>query len=374
MAFASILLGVYLLAESFAGQGDVTLVFAGDAMQHERQLNAAYRKADKSYNYNDCFTYVKDFVSKADYAVVNLECTLGGKPYTGYPCFSAPVEYAQALKDAGFDLFLHANNHCLDRRDAGLIKTGEALDALGVPHIGTYRDVAARNDRLPFITEIKGIKFAFLNYTYGTNGIEPQGKVVVDYIDKKKIHSDVVAARNAGADMIVACMHWGVEYKLVQNKQQEQLAQFLKSEGVDLIIGGHPHVIQPMALTEDANGKSTLTIYSLGNFISGMRTADTRGGAMLKVTVSRTGNGVIVKDATYRLVFVQDPTSSVKNYQLIPADRPELVQKGQQSIFNAFVGNARNIFNKYNKNVTEYDGDDTFELVGCSIFQSFNSK
>lgn len=238
------LLGILCSVLSLLQGGDATLVFAGDAMQHDRQIEAA-RRGDGSFDYSAYFRHVADYVSAADYAVVNLECTLGGKPYKGYPCFSAPEEYAVALKDAGFDLFLHANNHCLDRRDAGLRRTLDQLDMLGVPHIGTYRNAAERAKNYPFVADVKGMKIAFLNYTYGTNGITVQGDVVVDYIDRAKIHTDIQAARRKGADLVVACMHWGVEYQLVQNKEQELLADWLVDEGVDLVIGGHPHVIQP---------------------------------------------------------------------------------------------------------------------------------
>ena len=145
MIFSVLIAAACGVASLFAGTSDdVTLVFAGDAMQHERQLNAA-RRGD-TYDYSACFRHVTDYVAAADYAVVNLECTLGGKPYTGYPCFSAPEEYALALKDAGFDLFLHANNHCLDRRDAGLSRTLDALDKMGMSHIGTYRNATERNN------------------------------------------------------------------------------------------------------------------------------------------------------------------------------------------------------------------------------------
>ena len=151
------LLGILCSVLSLLQGGDATLVFAGDAMQHDRQIEAA-RRGDGSFDYSAYFRHVADYVSAADYAVVNLECTLGGKPYKGYPCFSAPEEYAVALKDAGFDLFLHANNHCLDRRDAGLRRTLDQLDMLGVPHIGTYRNAAERAKNYPFVADVKGMK------------------------------------------------------------------------------------------------------------------------------------------------------------------------------------------------------------------------
>lgn len=348
------LIGLLCSLMSLVTANDITLVFAGDAMQHDRQLSAAQQK-DGSYDYSQYFRYVSDYVESADYAVVNLECTLGGKPYKGYPCFSAPEAYAASLKEAGFDLFLHANNHCLDRRDAGLVRTLDELDKLGVPHIGTYRNAKERADKYPFIADVKGMKIAFLNYTYGTNGISVQGAPLVDYIDKAKIHSDVQAARKKGAELVVACMHWGVEYQLVQNKEQERLANYLVDEGVDLIIGGHPHVIQPMQMRTNANGKQVLVVYSMGNFISGMRTTDTRGGAMVRVVVCREGGKPVVKGAGYKLVFVQDPERSGDNYSLIPADKEWLVRKDQRAMFDAFCKSARKIFTRYNKNVEEDD-------------------
>ena len=161
----------------------VNLTFVGDAMQHAPQITAA-QQADGTYDYSPCFQHLIDDITWAYLAVVNLECPLGGKPYTGYPCFSAPDSYAQTLRDVGFDLFLTANNHCLDRRDKGLVRTCHVLDSLGIPHIGTYPNQQERNQRIPYIVNVKGIRIAFLDYTYGTNGIPIQGNVVVDFIYK----------------------------------------------------------------------------------------------------------------------------------------------------------------------------------------------
>ncbi len=340
------------LLQYLAAAGDVTLVFAGDAMQHDRQIAAA--RSGGVYDYSACFANVADYVESADYAVVNLECSLGGKPYTGYPCFSAPDSFAMALRNAGFDLFLHANNHCLDRRDAGLVRTLDVLDEMRIPHIGTYRCQAERDSLSPYIVTVKGMKIVFLNYTYGTNGIKPQKEVIVDYIDKAKISADIRKAKKRGAELIVACMHWGVEYKLVQNKEQEQLAVFLEKEGVDLIIGGHPHVVQPMELRDnDYHDKKVLVAYSLGNFISAMRTADTRGGVMLRVVVGRSGNKPYVKGADYKLVFVNPPSAENANYRLVTADDRESLATSVRKLFDTFMERARGIFRKYNIGISE---------------------
>ncbi|MDD7604882.1 MAG: CapA family protein [Candidatus Limisoma sp.] len=344
---------VYLLSllQFLTSSDDVTLVFAGDAMQHDRQIAAAQK--GNTYDYSDCFKYVSDYISAADYAVVNFECTLGGRPYKGYPCFSAPDEYATALKDAGFDLFLHANNHCLDRRDAGLGRTLDMLDSYGIPHIGTYRNTAERERCNSFITNVKGLRIGILNYTYGTNGIEIQRDVRVNYIDKKQIADDVAQLRKKSPDLISVCIHWGNEYQLVENAIQRDLANYLEDLGVDLIIGGHPHVIQPMEIRHSKKwDKDILVVYSLGNFISAMRTGDTRGGALVKVVVERTKSKPQIKSASYKLVYVQTPVDG-HNYQLIPTDRTDLLRGENKTHFHTFVNSARKIFNKYNKSVAE---------------------
>lgn len=332
---------------------EIELVFAGDAMQHKPQATNAQRP-DGTFDYSNCFSLIKEDVLKADFAALNLECPLGGKPYTGYPCFSAPDEYALALKNVGFDLFLTANNHSLDRRDKGGHRTIEILDSLKIPHIGTYSNIAARDTLMPFVMDIKGVKFAFMGYTYGTNGIPVQKDFVVDYIDRKKILSDIANAKAAGAQMLCVMLHWGIEYQLLPNKEQKDLAQFLMDNGVDMIIGGHPHVIQPYELkVNPKTGKNCLLVYSLGNFISNQNSTDSRGGAMVTVRVVANGSKSEIKSADYSLFFVQKPSYQANYYQLIPADKPELILPHSKAQFNQFVKNARRIFDKHNINVPE---------------------
>lgn len=351
MHFLSIfLLSLVSLLQS---NNEVSLTFLGDAMQHTPQITAALQAGGGTcHDYSACFKHVEEDIRNADYAVVNLECTLGGKPYKGYPCFSAPEGYAQQLRDTGFDLFLTANNHCLDRRDAGLRRTIEQLDAMGVVHIGTYVNAAARKQQVPLLTTIKDIKFAFLTYTYGTNGIPVQRDVVVNLIDKKTIAADILAARKQGAQVICVAMHWGVEYVLAPPAQVRDLAHFLVEQGVDLIIGGHPHVLQPMEMRHsNAYNKDVLVVYSLGNFVSNMNDIDCRGGAMVKVNVSLSGNKPRVHDARYKLFYVQKPASRGDNYVVIPEDRPDLLRPGQRSEFDRFFSRAHKLVMCNNKGV-----------------------
>lgn len=327
------------------------LVFAGDAMQHQRQIDAA-RQPDGSLDYSPYFTALTPYISSADYAVVNLETPLGGAPYSGYPMFCAHDNYVTALTDAGFDLMLLANNHILDRRDKGVIRTISTFEAMGMPWLGVYRDEAHREEIVPLIREINGFRIAFLNYTYGTNGIEKRTPIAIDYIDRELIAKDVKKARDKGAELIVACMHWGDEYKLLPNKEQKSLARYLEELGVEMIIGGHPHVIQPMELRKsEITGRPVLTVYSLGNFISAMRTTDTRGGAMVRVQLGRDMDGKAeVKGASYRMVFVQPPVKRGDNFRLLPAESDEVDPSFKQRR-DGFVKNARQIFDRHNINV-----------------------
>lgn len=331
------------------------LLFVGDAMQHQAQLDQAYEVGDKSvYDYSDCYTLIAPTIMEADYAVCNLEVPLGGgKRYSGYPCFSAPDSYAVALRDCGFDMMLTANNHCLDRGDKGLRRTLVALDSIGVDHIGTYKDVAEREALVPFVKSVNGIKIGFLNYTYGTNGIEAQQGAVASLIDRKKIKEEIAETRNAGAEIIVVCMHWGVEYVLRENEEQRRLADFLVEQGVDLIIGSHPHVIQPMKIVRnEKEQKDVLIVYSLGNFISNMKTVDTRGGALVRCRLQRDSTGkALFVGADYDTFFAAKPVGSTDNFRVVPSWLKHEIPQSQIEHWNAFDRSAQTIFSKYNVNV-----------------------
>lgn len=312
---------VLKLTLAMSADAEATLLFAGDAMMHQAQIDAA--KVERGvYDYTACFEPVQSMIEAADYAVVNLETPLGSSNYSGYPCFNAPVSYATALRDAGFDFFLTANNHTLDRRDRGLKYTLQALDSLQISHIGSYVNAKARAESVPVVKDIKGFKIGFLNYTYGTNGISIQGDAVVDYINRQKISSDIKTTREAGAELLVVAMHWGEEYVLLPVKSQKQLADFLISEGVDMVIGGHPHVVQPYEMrVNPQTGRNAVVTYSLGNFISNMKTRDTRGGALAEVKLGRDSLGTaVVKDVKYNLVFTVPPSRRGENYKVYPID------------------------------------------------------
>lgn len=343
---------LFALLSMLFPQEEATIVFAGDAMQHKSQLENASRGGGV-YDYSETFAEIAPWVQSADYAVVNLETTLGDHNFSGFPMFCTPDSYASALKDAGFDLFLNANNHTLDRRDNGLRRTVRVLDSLGVAHTGTYTDAAARNASVPLVRDINGFKVAFLNYTYGTNGIDIQGNVVVDYIDRKKMTADIKSARSAGAELVVVLPHWGIEYELTERAPQRELAKFMLDNGADAVIGGHPHVIQPMHRTGDG-----AVVYSMGNFVSGMRTTDTRGGAMVSMHIKRDKAGKAVIDGMkYRLVFTIPGQPGRRSDRLIFVDPDTDIAAsagGMSGQCRAFVANATRTFDRHNTNVSRH--------------------
>jgi len=299
----------YLFLYTSYSQEDTTLIrmlFVGDIMGHDGQIKAAYNENLKTYNYNDVFSYIEPYLKTVDIAAGNLEVTLGGAPYTGYPQFSSPDQLAEALKNAGFNLLFTANNHCLDRGKNGLTKTIKLLDSLKIMHTGTFYNQTHRDTSYPLIVDIKNMRIAFLNYTYGTNGILPQKPVIVNYIDTSIIAKDIEKTQKYNPDIIIAIMHWGNEYERSYNIEQKTLANFLFKKGVKLIIGSHPHVIQPVEIFYENNNKhiDKLVAYSLGNFVSNQRSRYKDGGIMYKVTLKKFDDKTIIYDCSYIPVWV----------------------------------------------------------------------
>lgn len=333
----------------------ITLLFAGDLMQHQAQINAA--RTLSGYDYSDCFRYVKEEISRADIAIGNLEVTLGGKPYRGYPAFSAPDEYLSALCEAGFDVMITANNHCLDRGKKGLERTILMLDSLSMPHAGTYTDTEMREERYPLLLEKNGFRIALLNYTYGTNGIPVTSPNIVNYIDREVMARDIDTAKSMNPDVIIACMHWGDEYQSLPSKEQNTLADWLLQQGVNHIIGSHPHVVQPMELrTDSIAGNRHAVVYSLGNFISNMSVRRTDGGLLFKLELEKDSTATRVSQCEYSMVWTSRPAlSRKKNYILYPVNYPaDSLSAAERNPLKIFTNDARTLFGKHNKGIKEY--------------------
>lgn len=333
----------------------VTLLFAGDLMQHQGQINAA-RLPDGTYDYTDCFTFVKDEISRYDVAIANLEVTLPGPPYTGYPQFRCPDAFLTAAWQAGFDVMLTANNHCCDSRQKGLERTIHVLDSLGIPHLGTYVNAQARAKDYPLIIERNGIRIALLNYTYATNGIPVTKPNVVNLIDKQQMAADIARAKQLQPDVIIANMHWGIEYVLTPPKAVQDIANWLLEQGVDHVIGGHPHVVQPAEVRTDAQGKKHLIVWSLGNFISNMTKDNTEVGLMVRMTLTK-DSLTTMTDCGYAITFCSRPAVSGRRvHTILPSSYPqEEMRAVERERFNRNIDTARRLFKQHNIGIEEYN-------------------
>ena len=268
----------------------VTISFVGDLMCHSPQFLLAQISKD-SFDFKPVFREVKKYLTKADLTIGNLETTISGKGsrYSGYPLFNSPSEYLEALKDAGFDILLTANNHSLDRGKKGVLRTIEMIKNNGMESIGSYYSQKDLDSIRVF--DIKGIKIAILPYTYGLNGnyIAKNEKYLVNVIDTALIKQDIVNARNQNAEVVLVYFHFGNEYQRKPNSYQKEVVKRAIEYGADLIIGSHPHVIQPVEYFNSTKNRisSGLIAYSLGNFISNQRWRYSDAGVILNLTITK---------------------------------------------------------------------------------------
>ena len=277
----------------------MTLLAVGDNLIHIEVVQSGL-KEDGSYNYDHLYDEIKDDIMAADIAVVNQETILGGRDltYSGYPAFNSPTEIGDALINAGFDVVLHATNHTLDKGLQGVLNTLDYWDkhpeitVLGINRSGEDRNRIA-------IIEKNGIRIAMLNYTYGLNGYKiPEDRpYLVNLLDKDLMEADLKKARSE-ADFVVVFPHWGTEYSYEPSKSQKELVEFFYELGVDLVIGTHPHVLQPVELITSESGHNMLVYYSLGNFLSYQKEAARMLGGMAHVTITKDDTGTYISSAS----------------------------------------------------------------------------
>lgn len=288
----------------------IEIVMIGDMLMHERVMESG-KTEDGTYNFDHLFANVKSTIENADLALVNQETILGGSELSlsGYPNFNSPYELGDALVTAGFDVILHATNHTLDKGKTGVMNCMNFWDTnypdiayLGINHTQEEQDSDI------YIYEQSGIKIAILNYTYGTNGIQPPSDMpfLVNYLEKEKVIMDLKYAEE-NADFTIVCPHWGSEYILTATDSQKYWAEIFMENGADLVIGTHPHVIEPIELLTDENGNEMLVYYSIGNFVNGTSgvgqgITNRIVGGIADVTISRDESGEVV----------------INNYDIIP--------------------------------------------------------
>ena len=347
-------------------ESDTTLsiIFAGDIMQHKMQIDAAWDDSLQAYSYDSCFKYVAPLIRENDLAIANFEFTLGGPPYSGYPQFSAPDQTVNALLYAGFDIVGTANNHSCDRGSKGIERTIHILDSMGLKHMGTYKDSASRATSFPMIIHKKGFKLALLNYTYGTNGIPARYPNIVNLIDEAQIKSDLKQAKDSLPDKIIVFIHWGDEYKSYPNQYQEYYEKLCLDHGADIIIGMHPHVIQKIERMyyPDSNGREVFVAWSLGNYVSNQRDRYRDGGLMVKIDLIKKHNKVRIADCGYYLSWVYTPDENGKRkFYIVPADKfskfPGFLDSASYNKMQLYISDSRMLMQQESKGISEFRYD-----------------
>ena len=322
----------------------VTICVMGDMMMHAAQIENAHRN-DGQYDFSSYFSLIEDRIARADIALANMEYTLSGEPYEGYPTFSAPDSYASYLAECGFDIFLAANNHIFDKGSEGAARTlGKYRDlhkSHGIRYCGLASDLEDRAATYPLTTNIKGINIALINFTYGTNLGSDRHWPKVNYMNDKTALKEALT-NSRKADFTLVLPHWGNEYERMPSREQRAQAEFMKRHGVDIIIGSHPHVVQPAEV--DSLGR--VTIFSLGNFVSNQRTRYRDGGLVATIDVE------VVDSLLQEEVFYSKKNISYKlepvwvhlpEYSVMPREVGDTMQMTADSRrrYERFMGDVR---------------------------------
>ncbi|MCR5147078.1 MAG: CapA family protein [Clostridia bacterium] len=334
-------------------QPDITIDMAviGDIMCHSTNFKDAYDSEKDTYDFSRVFTDISGYIQNADIAVGNLETTFAGKDvgYTGYPTFNTPEQLAKNIKDLGIDVVSTANNHSLDKKYAGLENTLNELDKVDLSHTGTYRSKEEQDTILT--KDVNGIKIAFLSFTYGTNGIPvpSEKEYCINLIDEDLMKDQIAKAKALNPDLICVSMHWGDEYKLKQNAKQEKLADFLFENGVDIIFGSHPHVLEPMEKREitlaDGTKKDGFVIYSLGNFMSGQVAENTMDSIILQLQITKhSDNKITIDKINYIPIYMYDKgAGKEERYKILDINK----------MINAYRNGDNSISEKLYKNIQD---------------------
>ncbi|SDI24627.1 CapA family protein [Desulfosporosinus hippei] len=278
----------------------VTLVATGDILMHNTQIWSG-QQANGSYNFDHFFSSVKPLLEYGDYTSANFEAAMAGgeSGYTGYPKFNSPDEVAATLKSAGYDLIVTSNNHILDRGYSGAIRTMRVLRNAGLDIVGTYQSQEERDTY--FIKDLDGVRVGYLAYSYGTNGIPvpKEQPYFFNFLNKEIILKDI-AQLSPKVDVLVLVLHWGIEYSLQPTEEQRELARLFLENGADVILGSHPHVIQPMEIM-NINNQDKLVVYSMGNFIGDQHGVERNSGVILNITFQKdqTKGETLLKEVSY---------------------------------------------------------------------------
>ena len=340
----------------------ISISVVGDLMCHAPQFEYA-RVGKDSFDFSPVYRNVKKYLESSDFTFGNLETVTAGKEssgYTGYPFFNTPAAYITALKDAGFDLLVTANNHSLDRSEKGILKTIDEINSRSLNYVGTYTSQRDRDSIRIF--DVKGIKLAVLAYSYGTNGNPiPKGKnYLINLIVYDLIEKDVQSAKTNGAELVLVHFHFGEEYKREPVQFQRDVVNKTIELGADIIIGGHPHVLQPVNFYKTNNAKldSGFVAYSMGNFFSNQRDRYKDAGMILTINMKKdfANNKIEISEVKYLPTWVfKGNTSNGKEYLIMPStninDTTISLTKTENEKMNQAFKDTRYIITTYTNNV-----------------------
>jgi len=366
-------------------EDSITISAVGDILVHSTQLSSQYNGETKSYDFKDNFLYVKPFIEKSDLAICNLETTLAGENagYSGYPNLNTPDSILDALKYTGFDIIQSSNNHSLDYGKSGFLRTRHQLDKYGFSVIGTKNN---KNDKNYIIKEVKGIKIGITAYTFESNrrgntkyinSIQVPSSIspLISSFNPNNINPAVDEMKKTisnmkkdGADIIIFGLHWGNEYQDDPAPYQKTLAKNLSDAGADIILGGHPHVIQPFDVIDSkVSGKKTFVIYSLGNFLSNqcyerLQKRNVEDGLIINFNIrkDKRENKVFVSSVNFipTWVYRWPKDKTLYNYRIVPSEDAALSPESyyitgdyKWRVQNSF-NNAKNIVEAYNKDIS----------------------
>ncbi|MEO0161979.1 MAG: CapA family protein [candidate division WOR-3 bacterium] len=333
---------------------ELTVISVGDIFIHKSILNSAYDPKEKYYNFYPCFEEVKPYLSSVDLCTAwfgGALDTIG--PYTGYPSFKTPRELAYTLKDAGFDI-LFRTNHTLDYGLRGLKTTTKILKDMGLVQVGAY--ITEEESKEIYVFEKSDIKIAFLSYTYGMNGIPIPKPWMIKLIDLEEIKKDIEKAKPI-CDFVIVALHFGIEYERFPNKEQKKTVKRIAELGADMIIGSHPHVIQPVEVVELQN-KKIFVAYSLGNFFCGQRKRYTDTGMMLKYTIAKDGNATYLREIRYIPTYVAKyRVDGAYRFKILPVEK-SLKLYQQDSLRYIGRNNYERMFNALRETVDHIDNPD----------------
>ena len=339
-----------------------SLCFVGDLMCHSTQFNYAKVGVD-TFDFTGVYREVKQYLSAADLTVGNLETVIAGinKGYSGYPYFNAPDDFIYALKDAGFDLLVTANNHALDQGWDGVKRTIEVINEYKIHRTGTYLSQEDRDSIRIF--QMNSIKVAILAYSENTNGLSiPKGKdFAINLIDEELIKRDIDIAREKNVDIVLVHLHYGPEYNREPSDYQKEIVNKIIELGADIIIGGHPHVVQPVDFFKTNNSKleTGFVAYSMGNFISNQRWRYSDAGVILNIQISKNKftDSINISEVNYLPTWVfKGQTEKGREYIILPSQISD-----EDSIYNFLTDSDRNLmteaFNDTKEIITKYKTD-----------------